>query len=75
MTGRDPGSVTLVPLPAGTGSDVCRLTAGGRSLMDSVEAIDLTNVASAGNSTYHPDPTPDRKLELPITPGTLLTPR
>jgi YegS/Rv2252/BmrU family lipid kinase len=38
----EPGAVTLVPLPAGTGSDFCRMTAGGRSLMDSVAAIDLS---------------------------------
>ncbi|MGM0558803.1 MAG: diacylglycerol/lipid kinase family protein, partial [Myxococcota bacterium] len=34
----EPGEVTLVPLPAGTGSDFCRLTNGGRSLLASIEA-------------------------------------
>lgn len=38
----EPGAVTLVPLPAGTGSDFCRLTAGGRSLMASIDALDLS---------------------------------
>ena len=37
----EPGRITLAPLPAGTGSDFCRLTEGGRSLMESIDALDL----------------------------------